>query len=244
MVLGNWVRRIRLSAAHCMAGVLFFTQAALAQSTDSEFEARVREYLLSNPEVIVEALHILSERERKDAVLAKLKSYKDHFDAPPALGLGAPDAPIRVIEFFDYKCAPCKAMHADLKAAVAANPNLRLEMKQLPILSPGSERAARFALAVKGVAGTDPYHKVHEQLWAMSGPLRNSAFKALALEQGLDWMQVETAMNSAMVSDQIARNRDMAIDLGIFGTPAFVTLSSISFGQQDVEGLIASWLSQ
>jgi len=66
MVLGNWVRRIRLSAAHCMAGVLFFTQAALAQSTDSEFEARVREYLLSNPEVIVEALHILSERERKD----------------------------------------------------------------------------------------------------------------------------------------------------------------------------------
>lgn len=221
-----------------------FGLPARADMSDGEFESRVRDYILANPEIIVEALQVLSERERIAALESQLKTYAHIFEAEPALGFGEAQAPIRVIEFFDYKCAPCKAIHAPLKDAVAAHPMLRVEMMHLPILTPGSERAARFALAVKEVSGVASYQQAHDRLWTMTGPLRGAALKRLAAEMGLDWAVLEPVMNGKPITDQINATRDMAIDLGIKGTPAFVTPTSIDVGNANVEALIESWISQ
>ncbi len=236
----SWRRRFYwFLAVLCAAG-----WPAVSQTSDAEFESRVRAYLLSHPEIIVDALKVLSERERKAEVRAKLEAYEHVFEAEPALGFGDDAAPIRVVEFFDYKCAPCKAMHGALKKGIASNTELRIEMMHLPILSPGSERAARFALAVKEVAGRAIYRQVHDRLWELNGPLRGAVLEKLANEMGLEWDVIEPVMHSPVVSDQINANRDMAIELGIQGTPAFLTPSSINVGQQDVKGLIAGWVSQ
>lgn len=215
-----------------------------ADTSEAEFEARVRAYLLANPEIILQALEILSQREARSAMVAKLALYSELFIEPPVLGFGPEDATLTVVEFFDYRCAPCKFLHPKLKIALNAHPDIRVEMRHLPILSPGSERGARFALAVRNTASAQVYGAVHEDIWAIKGPLRAAAFERIATAHGLEWESIKAKMDSEAVSARIARNRDIAIDLGILGTPAFVTPISVSFGGTDADALIEGWLNQ
>lgn len=208
------------------------------------FEDRVRAYLLEHPEVILEALTLLSERESKAATKARLAEFPELFTDGPRLGIGAPDAPITVIEFFDYKCVPCKAVHPALVDFVAKHPEVRIEMRHLPILAPGSERAARFALATRKVAGEATYYAVHEALWDIRGPLNNAGFQRLAEEMGLDFEKIVSLMESDAISARIAYNRDAAIALEILGTPAFLTPGNVSFGITDIDFLSEAWISQ
>ncbi|MEP4199197.1 MAG: DsbA family protein [Aliishimia sp.] len=226
------------------AALMGLVTTSLAETPEDPFEARVQAYLLNNPEIILEALEILSTREARATMVAKINQHSDLFSEPSVLGIGPEDAPFRVVEYFDYRCAPCKALHLKLKRALEPHPEIRVEMRQLPILSPGSERAARFALAVKNIAGSEAYVAAHEALWHLKGPLRASAFEQIALQNDLDWVTVKTEMASVAVSSRIEQNRDIAIDLEILGTPAFVTPTSVGFGGTDAVALVAEWLSQ
>lgn len=238
-----WLKGCWTSTA-TIAALLSAALPLRVAAADADFEDRVRAYLLANPEVILEALEILSERDARAAMSEKMRAYPELFAGPAILGIGPETAALRVVEFFDYRCAPCKVLHPKLEAALEAYPDVRVEMRHLPILSPGSERGARFALAVKEVATPEVYRSVHAAVWALKGPLRASAFQKIAEQHDLDWVQVETAMASDSVSTRIAENRDIAIDLEILGTPAFVTPHSVSFGGTDAEALVRDWVSQ
>lgn len=216
----------------------------LAHGEDTDFEARVRAYLLENPEVILEALAVLTEREEQAALQAKLDGYPEFFTDAPRLGIGASDAPLKVVEFFDYKCLPCKAVHPVLEAFVSDNPDVRIEMRHLPILTPGSERGARFALATQAAFGDAAYYAVHERLWDVRGPLRTEGFERIAAELELDYAAIEPLMESEAITSRIDYNRDFAIDLEILGTPAFVTPTTMIFGSIDIDVLSELWLSQ
>ena len=224
--------------------LLSFTTASAALSDDAEFDARVRDYLLRNPEVILEAMEILATRQTEDAFAAQLAKFPGILDPISSIGLGNINAPMRVIEYFDYKCAPCKAMHPKLQDLVSRNPDLRIEMRHLPILSPGSERATRFALATELVAGSDAYARVHKQLWHLKGPMAEVSFAAIAADEGLDYDAIAARMDDDQITARIDTARDVAIALGIRGTPAFLTELGVDVGQADVEGLAAKWLSQ
>ena len=223
------------------ASLVIFASGLLAAEDD--FEARVRDYILRNPEVIMEALAVLAERERQAEIAARVSQYPALFSDPAYHGLGDPEARLRVVEFFDYKCAPCKAMHAGLVDAVAANPDLRIEMRHLPILTPSSERAARYALAVRRHADPEAYARVHDAIWTRTGPLGATFFERLSTEEGLDHAQIEAEMYGDWVNTRIDTNRDIAIALEILGTPAFITPRTVSFGQSDVDALVAGWRS-
>ena len=213
-------------------------------ANDADFEARVRAFLLKNPEVILEALEILTEREEQAALQSKLDRYPELFADAAQLGIGEPEASIRVIEFFDYKCQPCKAVHPALEAFLADNPDVRIEMRHLPILTPGSERGARFALAIQAAFGDVAYQAVHERLWTIRGPLRTEGFERIADTLGLDYEVIAPLMESDSVTARIDYNRNVAIDLEILGTPAFLTPSSMTFGSIDIDALSEIWLSQ
>ncbi len=224
--------------------VLCLVQATATQADEMSFEDRVRAFLLDNPEVIVEALTILSEREAKARTAALLAGFPQLFTDAPRLGEGAPDAPLRVVEFFDYKCVPCKAVHPEIVSFVAEHPEVRVEMRHLPILTPGSERAARFALATDAVHGAEAYAAVHEALWNIRGPLNAAGFQRVAGQLGLDYAPIEAAMESDEIDARIAYNRDAAIALEVLGTPAFLTKDSVVFGSTDMDALSNLWLSQ
>lgn len=224
--------------------LLALTSVTCAHATEQSFEDRVRTYLLENPEVILEALAVLTEREEAAVRKAQIAEYPDLFDRAPLLGLGDPTAPIRAIEFFDYKCLPCKAVHAPLEAMVAENPQLRIEMRQLPILTPASEKATRFAFAALEVAGEDAYRKAHTLLWEHRGPFNTVVFTRMSDELDLAYTVLETAMWSEPVTKRIDQNRDVAIALNLIGTPAFVTTHDVAVGTTDVDALTELFLSQ
>ncbi len=235
-------RKLALTAA-ANACAFFTATAAIAHDDDAQFEARVRDFLMRNPQVILDAMTSLAEQDRVSAQSEVIAAFPDLFTDAPALGFGDVSAPVHVVEFFDYRCAPCKAMHPGLVDLVESTPELRVDMRQLPILSPASERGARFALAVKEVAGIEAYARIHERLWTLRGPLTVGQFKRISGEEKLDWTVVQEAMESEAVSARIDRNRDIAIALEILGTPAFVTPNSIMFGQSDIDALAKVWLS-
>jgi len=207
------------------------------------FEERVRAYLLNNPQVILDALEVLSSQQAQSEIAQKINAYPDVFHIS-ALGLGSPDATTKVVEFFDYRCAPCKAVHPALVSLTEENPDLRIEMRHLPILSPGSERAARFALAIELVEGAETYRAVHNALWTLRGPFNEVSFRGIANDLGFDFEAVYLAMQSPTIDAEINRNRDIAIDLEIFGTPAFISPNSVGFGSTDVNALAELWLNQ
>lgn len=217
--------------------------AAFPAAAD-EFEDRVRAFILDNPEIILEALALIGERERAAETAARLEPYADMFTEQARHGIGQPDAPVRVIEFFDYRCVPCKAMHPKLVDFVKEHPDVRIEMRHLPILSPGSERGARFALAVREVYGDDLYAKAHDRIWNLRGPLNQAGFARIAADLGLDFAQISEAMDSDVVTARIDGNRDAAIALEILGTPAFLTPTSVLFGDTDVDTLAETWLNR
>ncbi|MEL7151673.1 MAG: DsbA family protein [Pseudomonadota bacterium] len=227
-----------------LSACILTASAAGSVAEELSFEDRVRAYILDNPEIILEALTILSEREAAAATQARVAAFPELFSDPPALGIGDPDAPIKVIEFFDYKCVPCKAVHPVLVDFVAQHPDVRIEMRHLPILTPGSERAARFAMAVRDVEGDAAYATVNDALWTLRGPLNNAGFERVAAELDLDFSQIAPVMESEAITARITYNRDAAIALEILGTPAFVTADSVLFGVTDIDVLSEAWLNQ
>ena len=216
----------------------------LAHGHEENFEDRVRNYILRNPEVILEALEVLSQREARAATLGRLEAFPELFADPARLGEGDAAAPVRVVEFFDYKCVPCKTIHPDIVAFTDANPDVRVEMRHLPILTPGSERAARFALATEAAFGAEAYRAVHDQLWEVRGPLNAAGFQRITDALGLDYAQIAAGMESEAISARIDYNRDVAIALEVLGTPAFVTTDNVTFGTTDIDALAQTWLSQ
>ncbi|MEO0804558.1 MAG: DsbA family protein, partial [Cyanobacteria bacterium J06642_2] len=205
-------RNTRMRKAPLLAAVILTLGTVPAASAeDVSFEDRVRAYILDNPEVIVEALQILAEREARAATIAKLEAFPDLFTDDARLGEGAADAPLRIVELFDYKCVPCKTVHPTLVSFAQQHPEIRIEMRHLPILTPGSERAARFALATQMTYGNDAYRAVHDELWEIRGPLNPAGFQRVANALSLDFQKIAPAMESEAVTARINYNRDVAI---------------------------------
>jgi protein-disulfide isomerase len=115
------------------------------------FEQRVREYLLKNPEVIMEALRILQERQRAAEAENSKRTIAERSDEilndPAAPVGGNPEGDVTLVEFFDYNCPYCRTVAPTVTELGEADPDLRLVYKEYPILGPGSQFAARAALA-------------------------------------------------------------------------------------------------
>ncbi|QUJ77490.1 thioredoxin domain-containing protein [Sulfitobacter albidus] len=203
--------------------------ADLKEMTDEEraqFRAEVRAYLFENPEVIMEAVDILREREAEQQARADIDlvtQYADQIfnDGYSYVG-GNPDGDITLVEFLDYRCGYCKRAHGEVAELLETDGNIRLIVKELPILGDASVLASRFAVAVKQVAGDDSYKAVGDALMSFNGEITMPALRRLGATFGLDMDAVEVRMGSEDVTAEIAATRQLAAALAISGTPTFV----------------------
>ena len=136
----------------------------LTQMTDEEraiFREEVRAYLMDNPEVIMEAVAVLEAREAEAQAQADLSLVSDNaadiFDDGFSWVGGNPDGDITLVEFLDYRCGFCKRAHGEVAKLLESDGNIRLIVKEFPILGEQSLLASRFAVATKQVAGDDAY---------------------------------------------------------------------------------------
>jgi protein-disulfide isomerase len=207
------------------------------------FGQRVRAYLLTHPEVIMEAVQILKSREQAaqaEAVKAAIAAHAEEILEDPASPVGGnPSGDVTLVEFFDYNCHYCRGVDPTIIELRRADPGLRMVFKEFPILGASSELAARAALAARR---QDKYVPLHDALMRAEQPLTEERILAVAGGVGIDVSRLKRDMADPAIAQAIARNRDLAAALGINGTPGFVIGDQLVPGVVDrttLEGLIA-----
>ncbi|MBV1704751.1 MAG: thioredoxin domain-containing protein [Hyphomicrobiales bacterium] len=216
------------SAQQAPAKAVATSAASVDPARRAEIEAVVRDYLIAHPEVIRDAIDALDQRQKQAdskqvAALVddpKSKLYSSAFQAVA----GNPKGDVTLVEFFDYNCPYCKASLPDMTRLVARNPRVKLILKDLPILGPGSMEAARVASAAREQLDGPKFWAFHSKLLAMRDPKGIGATQALALASasGLDVAKLKVDMASAAVDAGIKETLAMANVLGVTGTPTFV----------------------
>lgn len=200
------------------------------------FRAEVRAYLLENPDVLLEAFGILEERQAVAEREAGARAVADNADALFNSAFdyvgGNPDGDIVLVEFLDYQCSFCRRANPDVDALLASDGNIRLVVKELPILGEESVLASRFAIATRIAHGDAAYHAMHDALMQMRGAISEPSLAAMAERNDLDPEPILAAMTDPLVENTILYNRRLAERLGISGTPSFV------FDDQLVRGYV------
>ncbi|MGI9368659.1 MAG: DsbA family protein [Ruegeria sp.] len=214
-------------AASLVAGpAQAFDISAMSDEEKAEFGAQVREYLLENPNVIVEAINILEQQQavaeaQADKALVA-SNADDLFNDEYSWVGGNPDGDITLVEFMDYRCGYCRRAVPEVDTLLKADGNIRLVIKEFPILGEASMISSRFAVATKQVAGDDAYKQVHDALLEFGGDVTDVTLRRISDGLGLDSDAILAAMDSEEVSDEITQTRALAQRLQISGTPTFV----------------------
>jgi protein-disulfide isomerase len=205
---------------------------------EDEFERRVRNYILNNPEIIMEAARRFEQRQRaadESEATAVLKARADEIfrDKDSPVG-GNPNGTVTLVEFFDYNCPYCRQVIPIMQEAEKADPQLRVVYKEFPILGPNSTFSAKAALAVYRQGKYLPFHK---ELMLERGVADEAKVLKIAAKIGVDVDRMKSDMNDPAVAAMIERNLAIAQALRINGTPGFVIGSQIVRGAVDLKTL-------
>lgn len=203
-----------------------FDLNAMSAAEREAFGAQVRAYLMENPQVIIEAVNQLEQRQadaQAEADFDLVRANKDDLfnDGYSWVG-GNPDGDITIVEFMDYRCGYCRRAAPELAAVLADDPNIRVIIKEFPILGEESLISSRFAIATRQVAGGDAYKAVHDALLEFSGQINDVSLRRLAQSLDLDADAILERMQHDSVTMEIAETRALAQRLQIQGTPSFV----------------------
>ena len=203
---------------------------AYAQDAKSDFTPQqqdeireiVRDYILQNPDIILESVAIMQARKKAEEDALAKAAMVDKRDAlernPDDPVLGNPDGTVTLVEFFDYQCGYCKSMLGPLQAMLKDNSDVRVVMKEFPILGDASVIAARASLAADRQGR---YLEFHTAMLNYRGRLNEQVIMQVANEAGLDMKQLVKDMNSGEVQAQITETYELAKALSIEVTPAF-----------------------
>jgi protein-disulfide isomerase len=198
-------------------------QGGLSPAQRQEVEALIKDYLLKNPEVLMEAQNALEAKMDKlqaERTAAAIKQNATEIFRPAASPVvGNPKGDVTVIEFFDYNCPYCRKAFPEIVQLVEKDKQVKLIFKEFPILSKGSEEASKVALAAK-LQGK--YWEVHRALNEQQGQTNEATALRIAEKLGLDMARLKRDMASPEVKREIDETRALALKLGIQGTPHFL----------------------
>ncbi|WAJ31045.1 DsbA family protein [Antarcticirhabdus aurantiaca] len=234
-------RRLLAAAA---IGLLAAVAPAAAQSFDAaekvEIEGVMRDYLLKNPEFLLEVLEALESKRAEQTVVAQAKAIESIgpslYETPDGTVIGNPQGDVTVVEFFDYNCGYCKQALDDMDALVQGDPNLRFVLKEIPVLGPTSVEASHVSLAVREIAPAK-YGEFHRTLLAERGGANAEVALSIAEDLGVDVAAVKARMESGEVMRVLAADNAMAESLQITGTPTYVIGNQVFSGALGAEKL-------
>jgi protein-disulfide isomerase len=194
----------------------------LSAAQRTEVQGLIKEFLVSNPEILIEvqnALEAKMDKLQSERVAAAIKgNAKEIFRPAASPVVGNAKGDVTVLEFFDYNCGYCKRAFGDVARLVEQDGQVKLIMKELPILSKGSEEAAKVALAAK-MQGK--YWEFHRAMIEAPGQASEASALRIAEKLKLDMAKLKKDMVSAAVKKEIDDTRALAQKLGIQGTPHF-----------------------
>lgn len=206
--------------------------ASVTPAEKSKIEAVVHQYLLKNPEVLVEVMQILQRKQYEQAEQTVKQTQQIAgsfanalFHQPNDPVAGNPNGKITLVEFFDYQCPHCVEMAPVMTDLIKANPDLRVVYKEFPIRGPVSEFAARAALAANKQG---KYQVFSHALLTANPPLTQDSILQIAKTSGLDVEKLKKDMQDASIQSQLKSNVKLAQDLKLMGTPAIFIGKTVS----------------
>ncbi len=244
----NWVDLMSLIKRKCLSlSVLLGLSLSLigggnvwAQSTDpassltqAEIEQIVRDYLLNNPDVVMQAIQnfeaMQEENQRRQRAEAMAALDAQIYENPMTPDNGVTDGDVTLVEFFDYQCGYCKRLFPTMMDVMEDDRKLRVVFKELPILGPVSTFAAQAALAAKKQG---KYQEFHAEIMDLRGRLSQEKVLNTASSLGLDIVQLQKDMQDPEIQSYLQANLQLAQRLGVTGTPAML------IGRQFVPGAV------
>ncbi|MGB8817450.1 MAG: DsbA family protein [Rhizobiaceae bacterium] len=206
---------------------------------DAQIEKVVRNYLLTNPEIMLEVQTALETKREEQSRVARndfiSKSGDSIFNASQDAIIGNPKGDVTVVEFFDYNCGYCRRALGDMQALVKADPNVRFVLKELPILGPDSVKAHIVAQAFKKLM-PEKYAEFHVALLE-GGQANEDTATAVAVSLGADEAKLKAGMEAAEIGVLFEQNNALAQGLNVTGTPAYVIKDEVVPGALGLEVL-------
>lgn len=230
------IKLIRRAAITCAATLALLPAAFSAQAEPmnrTDVEKIIKEYLVANPEVVLEALQELDKRrvaEEEQARKTAISDLSDEiFNSENQIVMGNPDGDVTLVELFDYNCGYCKRALSDLIRLVDEDKNLRVVLKEFPVLGKPSQEAARVAIAVADVA-PEKYEDFHLALLSQPGRANLASSLKVAKDLGLSEADLEESMKSDKAAITFQEVFSIAEALGITGTPSYILGDDVVVG--------------
>lgn len=190
----------------------------------AEMQAIVKDYIMNNPEVIVQSLESLHNKNLAEATnktssyLQDNKTDIEEVDSPPFIG--NPNGDIVIVAFYDYNCSFCRKAHVFEKEILDSDPGVKIILRPIPILGTNSLYAAKIALAVQKIANNN-FLNVHNELMSMVD-INEENVKVMLTKYNIDYNLVENEVNSNALKEVIAKNFYIAKEVGMKGTPSYI----------------------
>ena len=188
-------------------------------------EKVVHDYLLRNPEVLIEASQALQAKQQQEmqqqATSFIEKNAKELLNENVTVaGSKAPN--VTIVEFFDYQCGHCQKMHSVMQQLLKNNQNVKVVYREFPIFGKTSILASQAAIA----AGLQGKYEQMQQLLFTEKKIDDKAIMELAKKAGLDMTKFQADLKSKVVTDNLSANRQLAENMKLFGTPVFIVMST------------------
>jgi protein-disulfide isomerase len=211
-------------------------------------EAAVRDALARNPKLLGDAFagFLLQAKKQGEAKLARQDivpliraNAEKLFASRHQVTLGNADGKRVLVEFFDYNCGFCRRAHRDIFDLMADDPDLKVVLKELPVLGPGSVGAAEIAIAVR--LQDEPsgalYARFHRRMMALAGPADRGTAREIALSVGADALRLTRDLEGPGIQLALAESRQLAQLLGITGTPSYIAGERLLVGAVGVSAI-------
>tara|TARA_B110000971_G_scaffold217054_1_gene253165 strand:- start:672 stop:1412 length:741 start_codon:yes stop_codon:yes gene_type:complete len=224
-----------------MAGLVIaapLQAAPFSAEQEKAIEKLIADYFVANPEKLGDALDSMQAHYQEKEQQRMAQTLEDSADAlyrtASDFTLGPADAPITIVEFFDYNCGYCKRALAPLMQTLDENDDVRLVFKELPILSPDSRLAAKTALALD-----DPltFLSYHTKLMTHKGSVNQTVIDKTLTDLKLSPKAIAKKSKSKDIAKAIEDTSELAERLGINGTPAFIINGSLYPGALEAADL-------
>lgn len=200
----------------------------------------IHDYLVKNPEVLLEAQTALEAKQaeaQKSAATKTIAANKDQiFHSPDDAVLGNPKGDVTIVEFYDYNCPYCKHALPDMNALISGDPNLRFVLKEFPILGEDSLKAHVVAEAFRELM-PEKYAEFHQELLGQKSRADEASAIALAVQLGADEPALREKMKSPEIGQIFKANYQLAGDLNITGTPSYVVGDEVVPGALGLDSL-------
>lgn len=203
------------------------------EQNDDHIRQVVKDYLIKNPEVMLEVQDALNDKQEKkiaESQTSTLQSKKDEiFNSPNDAVLGNPKGSVTLVEFFDYNCGYCKKSYPDLENLIKSDPNLRVVIKDFPILGPDSVKAHIVARAVMKIM-PEKYAEFHKELLTIPGRSNEEKAIKIAVKLGVNEQKLRSTMQDESLQQAFVDNGQLAYSLGINGTPSYILGNNVLVG--------------